>query len=103
MREKRKHHRVSFEVELLMEAKGEVFSARSVDISLGGMFVRGEQVPEIGTPVDLKLALPGVGSTTLPAFVRWRKEGGVGLQFGLIGPRETRAIGKLVRGSSPAL
>lgn len=69
----------------------------SQDISIGGMFLKGEEMPGIGLEVHLQLTLPGVGEALLPAFVRWTKEGGFGVQFGLLGVRETHAIGKLTR------
>jgi hypothetical protein len=33
----------------------------------------------------------------LPGVVRWNRDGGMGVQFGLIGARETHAITELTR------
>lgn len=68
------------------------------DISLGGMFVEIEAAPAFATAVTILMRLPGVGEARLPAVVRWTKSEGFGVQFGLLGARETHAISKLLRG-----
>jgi hypothetical protein len=37
------------------------------------------------------------GVIELDAVVRWNHSGGMGLQFGLLGARETHAIGEMTR------
>ncbi|MCH2108189.1 MAG: PilZ domain-containing protein [Polyangiaceae bacterium] len=111
MQEKREHQRVSFEVETIVElvgqpreegnasetVSGKTVSGKTVDISVGGLFVESPEPLEIGTQVVVSLSLPGVDSAKLPGFVRWVKPNGWGIQFGLLGVRETHAIGKVVR------
>lgn len=98
MREKRQHQRTSFvaPVEVRLPS-GETIATQSHDLSLGGMFLEGGPTPPIGTVVSLTLDLPGLPGSTLPAYVRWMKDGGFGVQFGLLGARETHAVGKIVR------
>jgi type IV pilus assembly protein PilZ len=69
------------------------------DVSLGGMFIEASgPSPAFGTPVTIVCELPGLGrEARLPAVVRWTKAGGFGVQFGLLGARETHAITKLPR------
>lgn len=97
MREKRQHQRAQFVVPVKVRTADQELSAESQDVSLGGMFLHGEKTPAIGTEVRLAIALPKLGEVELPGFVRWTKDGGFGVQFGLLGARETHAIGKLVR------
>ena len=80
--------------------EGTALAAESRDVSLGGMFLTGEVTPPIGAAVSLQFELRGLGAVTLPGFVRWVKSDGYGVQFGLLGARETHAIGKLARGAA---
>jgi PilZ domain len=103
VREKREHLRADYRVNVNVQGEWQA-QVDSRDVSLGGMFVflpEGATVPRIGMAVSATFPLPVIGTVTVPAYVRWSSDGGVGLQFGLIGPRETNAIGKLVRASRP--
>jgi len=96
--EKRQHRRVPFETDIICKPKdGEQFSARSADVSLGGMFVVSEHNPIFGTQMTIALTLPGhPGPFELPCTVRWNKPDGFGVQFGLLGARETHALTRLM-------
>lgn len=96
MQEKRAYSRKRLDVEVNCQP-GETagFSGRSKDISLGGMFIFAETVPAFGERIAIKLSVPGSNlELVLPGVVRWsdKKAGGFGVQFGLIGARETHAI-----------
>ena len=68
------------------------------DISLGGMFIETRAPAPFGTEVEVVTSLPGEAvALTLPAVVRWTKPSGMGVQFGLIGARETHMITELAR------
>jgi Tfp pilus assembly protein PilZ len=68
------------------------------DISVGGMFVECPEVLPFGTELVVVGQLPGApGALRLPGVVRWAKPGGLGVQFGLLGARETHAIARLLR------
>lgn len=102
MREKRQHHRTVLRVPaVVLSQTGTEWRATTEDISIGGMYLSADSTPDIGLEVTVSLDLPHLGPIALPAYVRWVKAGGYGVQFGLLGPRETRAIGKLVRNSVP--
>ncbi len=88
---------------MVKTADGSAWHSTSEDISVGGMYLAGDANPGIGVEVTAAFTLPGLGPVELPAFVRWIKAGGYGVQFGLLGPRETHAIGKVVRGSIPGV
>ncbi|EYF08651.1 Hypothetical protein CAP_2511 [Chondromyces apiculatus DSM 436] len=62
------------------------------DISLGGMFVETTTQVPFGATVTLYLPLPGMHNTTIKATVRWTKPDGMGVQFGVMGARETHAL-----------
>ncbi len=60
------------------------------------MFVNDVRVP-FGQRVVVHLTPPGeLSDVSLPAVVRWIQEGGVGLQFWLLGVRETHVITEIV-------
>ena len=101
MQEKRAYARKSIEVDVtcVMDTGG-TFAGQSKDISLGGMFILAEEVPSFGDSVTIELTLPGASATLkLPAVVRWadKRAGGFGVQFGLLGARETHAIATVIR------
>ena len=74
---------------------------RSKDISLGGMFVTTNEPLAFGTELVVHILLPGQKAPfALPGVVRWSRAGdGMGVQFGLMGARETHAITELTRGT----
>jgi hypothetical protein len=95
--DKRRHQRVPVSAEILCTpAGGEPFTATSKDISLGGMFVASEVNPLFGTQMIVRITLPGQKAPfNLPCVVRWNVPGGFGVQFGLLGAKETHAITRL--------
>jgi type IV pilus assembly protein PilZ len=102
VQEKRVHPRVTVEMPVVCETQsGESIAGVARDISLGGIFVESSNSPPFGTSVTVVGALPGLsGEAKLPGIVRWGKPGGFGVQFGLLGARETHAITKLLRSHS---
>lgn len=99
MEEKRVHARVSSDFEVSCELKdGRRLSGAARDVSLGGMFIESEDVVQFGAELTIVARIPGTQSETrLPAIVRWNKPGGFGVQFGLLGARETHAITNLMK------
>lgn len=97
--EKRVHPRVVIDTTLSCRRKdGSTFTAMAKDISVGGMFVLSEQSLSFGEELSITIRLPGAKQDfVLPAVVRWTKPGGFGVQFGLLGARETHAISELMR------
>jgi type IV pilus assembly protein PilZ len=96
----RRYSRVPLDVpvEVTVKGSGERFLGLSRDISLGGMQLTIPPHPHIafGQEIDAQLTLPGQRSPfVLPAIVRWARGDSVGVQFGLLGARETHAITEL--------
>ena len=71
---------------------------RATDISLGGMFVATSAPLPFGSEVVVYMAFPKQrGTFALGGVVRWTHAGGMGIQFGLLGARETHAIANVPR------
>jgi PilZ domain len=98
--ELRRHSRTTIDVSVEFVAKGatERFPGRAKDISLGGMFIATDKPLPFSAEVTVHLTLPSQKAAfALPGVVRWNRDGGMGVQFGLIGARETHAITELTR------
>jgi uncharacterized protein (TIGR02266 family) len=68
------------------------------NISLGGMFIETSQPAPFGAEVQVFLMLPGLKQeVTIKAVVRWTKPTGMGVQFGMMGARETHALTQLLK------
>ncbi|HEX8795721.1 MAG TPA: PilZ domain-containing protein [Polyangiaceae bacterium] len=86
---------VEASAELVAEG-GTRFPCHVTDVSLGGARAEIEAPLPFGSAVVMRLRLPGsVRELVLPAVVRWARGGAVGLQFGLLGARETHLITSL--------
>lgn len=67
------------------------------DISLGGMFIETEVPCAEGERMTIHLTLPeGRHELSLPAVVRWTSREGMGVQFGLLGARDTHEITQFI-------
>jgi hypothetical protein len=97
--EKRAHARVPINADVACEVSGgATINARAKDISIGGMFIESEEPVTFGTQVSIVLRLPKTKvDSRLPGIIRWIKPGGFGVQFGLLGARETHAISELLK------
>ncbi|CAN5137174.1 hypothetical protein BH09MYX1_BH09MYX1_05150 [soil metagenome] len=99
----RRHSRVPFSEPVVFIAKGTEtrLVGTSHDISLGGMFVETTTPPPFGTEVVVHVHIPGEPQAyVLPGIVRWVKPEGMGVQFGLLGAKETHTITELVSAAS---
>jgi hypothetical protein len=73
--------------------------AWALDIGLGGMFIETDDIPDYATPVFVTIGDPLVSpAIRIPAIVRWSTAHGFGVQFGLLGVRETHALLALTAG-----
>ena len=97
--ELRRHHRVPFTEPVVFARKGgeKRGSGQSADISLGGMYIETTTPEPFGAELVVHLHVPGEPSAfALPGIVRWTDAAGMGVQFGLLGARETHTITELV-------
>lgn len=99
MNEKRQHPRRPHVAPIVVTIGGARHDAESRDLSIGGMFVRTALTPAFGTDVTVEITLPNVGVTKIAAIVRWTTPEGFGVQFGMLGARETNAVSLLIADS----
>ena len=100
MEEKRRHQRKPVSIAATHETVGIGTACEGVirDISMGGVFIESSDVPTFGAELSIRVRLPSQSSeVTLPGIVRWVKRDGFGVQFGLLGARETHAIVEFLR------
>ena len=97
--DKRSHPRVPISAEVTCQvSEGASIIGQARDISIGGMFIESEAQVAFGMEVSIVLRLPSTKSDiTLPGIVRWLNPGGFGVQFGLLGARETHALSELFK------
>jgi type IV pilus assembly protein PilZ len=98
LQDKRVHRRVLVELEVsCVQKEGDPVSGLAKDVSMGGMFIESVESLAFNTQVTIHVRVSGF-DLALPGTVRWAKPGGFGVQFGLLGARETHAIAKLLKG-----
>ncbi len=98
MQEKRAHPRTPVSFDVTVETAAGVQTGHARDISVGGMFIETDAQFEFGSEATISCTFPGSEARfALPAIVRWAAPGGVGVQFGLLGARETHAIVQLMK------
>lgn len=100
MSDLRRYQRAPIDAPVEFVAKGgaQRVAGHATDISLGGMFIRTEAPLAFGAELVVHVTLPRQRAPfALPAVVRWVGPAGMGVQFGLIGARETHAITELTR------
>jgi len=99
--ELRRHQRATIDVAVEFVAKGstERTTGHAKDVSVGGMFIVTAMPLPFGAALVVHVTLPGQkGPFALPGVVRWSRSGeGMGVQFGLLGARETHAITELTK------
>jgi len=67
------------------------------NLSLGGVFIETPKPAAYGVPIKVFVRLPGLDQeTVIPSTVRWSTHDGMGVQFGVMGARETHALLQLL-------
>lgn len=100
MVDQRRYARVPLDRPASFSVKGEAKPREGVakDIAVGGMFVETSTPARFGADVIIHVELPGQdGPVSLPGVVRWVRDGGMGVQFGLLGAVETHTITEISR------
>lgn len=99
--EKRQYTRATIDLPVSFTAKGSSNTEHGIgkDISIGGIFIQTHQPAAFGAEVIVKVRLFAASGMeeefALPGVVRWVRERGMGVQFGLLGVQETHAITEL--------
>lgn len=96
VREKRSYYRKAVDLPVEFSVVGENARLMGVcrNLSLGGVHIETETPAPFGAQIAIHLPLPGLGPEGLPGIVRWVKPRQMGVQFGLLGARETYALTK---------
>lgn len=99
MSEKRRHPRKEVRVPVAFElSDGRRIEAMSRDMSIGGMFVETNIVAPFSSVVPVEVMLPTAKQPIrVKGTVRWTQPDGMGLQFGLMGVRDTHALTEILR------
>jgi type IV pilus assembly protein PilZ len=85
-------------VEFAAKGSDRRIAGQATDVSLGGMFIRTGEPLVFATELVVHMKVPAQRAVlTFPAVVRWVGPAGMGVQFGLLGARETHAITELTR------
>lgn len=103
MVENRRHKRslVDFTVEFSARGSTELRAGRAKDLSQGGMLIESLQPLAFGVEIVIRVPFATRGAPIeLSGVVRWNHPGGMGVQFGLLGARETNAIAELTKSPS---
>jgi uncharacterized protein (TIGR02266 family) len=96
--EQRRYTRTALDVELTITAQRARLTARSKDISLGGIFVKTDRPPAPDTVVAIEVKLPDQKDVlVVSGVVRWVKDTeGMGVQFTALDNRLAHAITRYV-------
>ena len=83
---------VAYQVEFT-NSLGERMSGICRDVSVGGMHIETSHPAPFGSKVTIYMQFKGMRApAALPGIVRWIRQNEMGVQFGLLGARETHAI-----------
>jgi type IV pilus assembly protein PilZ len=102
--EKRKFPRTTVDLEgtLLVDGAHEETRVKVRNLGIGGLFLTANISLSFGAKVTVTIDFPApVGRLVFPAVVRWRDNDGTGLEFGLLGAKQTHAIAQLMRRRLP--
>jgi len=101
--EKRRSRRVAIDLVVTFAIRSpgaEAAVGIAKDVSIGGMFIETAAPAPFGAAVLVSFEPSGfVRAVLVPATVRWTRVDGMGVQFGLLGARETHAITEMTRAS----
>jgi PilZ domain len=103
--EKRRHPRKEVRIPVAFQlADGQRIEAMSRDMSIGGMFVMTDTFAPFASVVPVELMVPtSKQPIRVSATVRWTEREGMGVQFGLMGVRDTHTLTELLRNAPPSL
>jgi Tfp pilus assembly protein PilZ len=76
---------------------GQKVPARAIDVSVGGLFLQAERVPEYGEQLTVVVQLyEGADWVLLPVRVRWFAKGSFGVEFGKLSEQQRRDLAILL-------
>ncbi|MFO0612075.1 MAG: PilZ domain-containing protein [Polyangiaceae bacterium] len=98
--ERRRHGRTQVSLPASLEKGGVKTPGVMRDVSIGGAFLSTSGSFAYGDAVIVHVHLPGLDSEiAVPSTIRWIDTDGCGVQFGVMGVRETHALVELAKRS----
>lgn len=95
--EARRDERSTLELVVKFFVDGVEHLGTATNISVGGVFVATDAPAAFGATIMVELDLPNAADPLcITSFVRWTNADGMGLQFDLMGARETHALTELL-------
>jgi Tfp pilus assembly protein PilZ len=96
--ERRRHGRTEVSLPSSLEKTGARTPSVMRDVSIGGAFMSTSETFAYGDAVIVHVHLPGLDQEiAIPSTVRWVNKEGCGVQFGVMGVRETHALVELAK------
>src|SRR5689334_10645954 len=95
VRNRRALARLPVELPAVLIWDGHPRHAVLTDLGPGGAFAESKERAPFAVPIIVVLEHP-TGPLRLPGVVRWFGDTGIGIQFGLLGTRESQVIAELV-------
>lgn len=98
MEERRRHQRTPVSLPARIEKAGATIESIMRDVSIGGAFMSTTGQFAYGDSVIVHVHLPGLDAEiAIPCTVRWMMKDGCGVQFGVMGVRETHALVEIAK------
>ncbi len=98
--ERREHLRERVGLKVLFQVEGgKPQEGICKNLSHGGMFLECSPVPAFNAKLELHLDVEQEVGLALTGVIRWTVATGAGIQFDLMGVRETRVISELIAAS----
>jgi type IV pilus assembly protein PilZ len=95
---RRVHERVECDLPVVLLHDGKEITGRTINVSLGGLFITASQPLPYGTQAKVRLTLPALKEETeIPVTIRWTTKEGMGVQFGSLRAREVWALNQLMK------
>jgi hypothetical protein len=97
--QRRVHERFEYELDVTVLLDEREIKGRTINLSLGGLFMKVEEELPFGAQAKVILPLPALKEpATVPVTVRWVTAEGCGVQFGSLRAVEVWALNKLFKG-----
>jgi hypothetical protein len=94
---RRRGLRLSLELPVEFERAGSKVRAYTLNVGLGGAFIKSLERPAYGERIELWIAFPGAASSSLSCVVRWCDDSGFGVQFLQVSAQAAHALTEAMR------
>ncbi len=96
--QRRVHERFEHELDVIILIEDREIKGRTINLSLGGLFMKVEDKLPFGAQAKVRLPLPALKEpATVPVTIRWVTAEGCGAQFGSLRAVEVWALNQLFK------